>query len=73
MKNYYSDTTIFDNIKKMHIQQALMAKRLIFHEIVAILVFLNVSIDEIRNTKLTDLTPEQLFDQKVRTLKEQNR
>lgn len=72
MKNYYSDTTIFDNIKKMHIQQALMGKRLIFHEIVAILVFLNVSIDEIMNIKLTDLTPEQLFDQKVRTLKEQN-
>lgn len=72
MKNYYSDTTIFDNIKKMHIQQALMGKRMIFHEIAAVLVFLNISINEIMKMKLSDLTPEQLFDQKVRTLKEQN-
>lgn len=72
MKNYYSGTAIFDCIKKMHIQQALMGKRIMFHEIAAIIVFLDISIDEILPMKLSDLTPEQLFDQKVRALKEQN-
>ena len=71
MKNYYSDTSIMDNVQKEHIQQMLMGKRLLFHEIVAVLLFLNVSIDELSELNISDLSPEQQFDKKVLALKKQ--
>ena len=71
MKEYYADTGIMDNVQKEHIQQMLMGKRLLFHEIVAVLLFLNISMDELSELNVSELTPEQQFDKKVSALKKQ--
>lgn len=69
MLDFYKDTSIMEPINKLHIQRSLMGTRLIFYEMVAILVFLNIKVEELYDLPIEVKSPEQLFDEEIQKLK----
>lgn len=69
MKEFYAETTIMDSINKEHIQRLLNGKQILFYQVVALLLFLEISVDDVCNIPKDLNRPEMIFDREVRKLK----
>ena len=71
MKVYYKGTSVMDGMTEGHIQRLLLGKRIVFHEISAVLLFLEIDGMELEVLQRDDITEN--FDKEVEVLVHQGK